>query len=373
MCAVLRGREKRITAAVADPAYHTLIGNKGGGGGTRQDENVLQSSSQVRRLRFVSPPPMLQAACIQAPTHTVSKPHRVLVTTDSRGRAPQCVPVFKYSATLITSPPGQQVLPSAATASPHSCWVWFLTAGGGLVQALFAMHQRLNSLLDNLFNERPNPQPVHSHAPAAAAYPNYAYAPAGAGAYSELPHSPGSSSPRCRRRRKSISGGEWTQRTVARAVCRFTRGTRKLPQWCNGWQGCCCPHSAFHPTARGGRVRSGSRCCVHHIPRSIRASIPHTLSSLVTTRWRGGQLYARVSASRSASSAGWASSAICTAVRANWPFSVSLLFRSVEDAASAVTASSLPSTALMMSSIHQKASLALGHAPACTSAVTAET
>jgi hypothetical protein len=131
MCAVLRGREKRITAAVADPAYHTLIGNKGGGGGTRQDENVLQSSSQVRRLRFVSPPPMPQAACIQAPTHTVSKPHRVLVTTDSRGRAPQCVPVFKYSATLITSPPGQQVLPSAATASPHSCWVWFLTAGGG--------------------------------------------------------------------------------------------------------------------------------------------------------------------------------------------------------------------------------------------------
>ena len=143
MCAVLRGREKRITAAVADPAYHTLIGNKGGGGGTRQDENVLQSSSQVRRLRFVSPPPMPQAACIQAPTHTVSKPHRVLVTTDSRGRAPQCVPVFKYSATLITSPPGQQVLPSAATASPHSCWVWFLTAGGGLVQALFAMHQRV--------------------------------------------------------------------------------------------------------------------------------------------------------------------------------------------------------------------------------------
>ena len=90
-------------------------------------------------------------------------------------------------------------------------------------------------------------------------------------AYSELPHSPGSSSPRCRRRRKSISGGEWTQRTVARAVCRFTSGTLKLPQWCNGWQGCCCPHSAFHPTARGGRVRSGSRCCVHHIPRSIRA------------------------------------------------------------------------------------------------------
>jgi hypothetical protein len=56
--------------------------------------------------------------------------------------------------------------------------------------------------------------------------------------------------------------------------------------------------------------------------------------------WRGVQLYARVSASRSASILGWASSAICTAVRAKWPFSASLLVNSSAAATSAVTAAS---------------------------------
>jgi hypothetical protein len=67
MCAVLRGCEKKV--AHGNPAgqgFHTLIGNKGGGGGTLRDENVLQSSAQ-------------------------------------------CVPVFRYASTLIATPQGREV------------------------------------------------------------------------------------------------------------------------------------------------------------------------------------------------------------------------------------------------------------------------
>jgi hypothetical protein len=68
MCAVLRGREKRVAHgdASAGRGVHTLVGNKGGGGGTLRDENVLQSSAQ-------------------------------------------CVPVFRYASTLIATPQGREV------------------------------------------------------------------------------------------------------------------------------------------------------------------------------------------------------------------------------------------------------------------------